>query len=213
MSKLKALLLATAVAAAVALPGAAQAQWWGGGGYPGYGYGGGPWGGGPGYGGYGGGGPPGGYVTLSFAMTAHSPKRGMGSLRRPTRPDSPRVRVLCSMWQAACHGRPLRAAPAGATSGPFIWHCRAFEKAILMRPASQQPKAESGPFFPIACPTFDFCVSVNRDKIRDQFSEHRALAGGPFSLRRKLAVITEPSWHYDPETARDGDGLSFPSRC
>ena len=48
-----------------------------------------------------------------------------------------------------------------------------------MRPASQQPKAESGQFFPIACPTFDFCVSVNRDKIRDQFSEHRALAGGP----------------------------------
>ncbi len=46
MSKLKALLLATAVAAAVALPGAAQAQW--GGGYPGYGgygWGGGRWGG------------------------------------------------------------------------------------------------------------------------------------------------------------------------
>ncbi len=35
MSKLKALLLATAVAGALAAPGAAQAQYWGG--YPGYG--------------------------------------------------------------------------------------------------------------------------------------------------------------------------------
>ena len=43
MSKLKALLLATAVAGALAVPSAAQAQYWGGG--PGYGDG--PWGGGP----------------------------------------------------------------------------------------------------------------------------------------------------------------------
>ncbi len=64
MSKLKALVLATAVAGALAAPSAAQAQYWGGypgygyGGYPGYGWGGGPWGGpwggGPwGYPGYG----------------------------------------------------------------------------------------------------------------------------------------------------------------
>ncbi len=49
MSKLKALLLATALAGALATPSAAQAQWWGG--YPGYG----GWGGYPGYGGWGGG--------------------------------------------------------------------------------------------------------------------------------------------------------------
>ncbi len=55
MSKLKALLLATAVAAAVALPGAAQAQWWGGGPWGGYpGSFGSPWGGSP-FGGFPGG--------------------------------------------------------------------------------------------------------------------------------------------------------------
>ena len=45
-------------------------------------------------------------------------------------------------------------------------------------------------------------MKTGRQRVRMDFDQNMG-ALYPFSLRRKLAVITEPSWLYDPGTARD----------
>ncbi len=45
-------------------------------------------------------------------------------------------------------------------------------------------------------------MKTARQRVRMDFDQTMG-ALYPFSLRRKLAVITEPSWLYDPETARE----------
>ena len=45
-------------------------------------------------------------------------------------------------------------------------------------------------------------MKTARQRVRMDFDQNMG-ALYPFSLRRKLAVITEPSWLYDPETARE----------
>ena len=45
-------------------------------------------------------------------------------------------------------------------------------------------------------------MKTARQRVRMDFDQNMG-ALYPFSRRRKLAVITEPSWLYDPETARE----------
>ena len=45
-------------------------------------------------------------------------------------------------------------------------------------------------------------MKTARQRVRMDFDQNMG-ALYPFSLRRKLAVITEPSWLYVPETARE----------
>ena len=45
-------------------------------------------------------------------------------------------------------------------------------------------------------------MKTARQRVRMDFDQNMG-ALYPFSLRRKLAVITEPSWLYNPETARE----------